>query len=250
LPEDFMTTHSLPSDSSARRLRSLEIQNYLIKIAVVVLMLLLLWRTFAGNSAPAPAPAETPAASTTPEELPFDKAESSTPSALAAPGLKTPAVSPASPAAASRVEVVDAPNTAAPKSPAIHGELSAEQINRTTQRLVEAAFRDPRYSGRFVDAWIKRAGAAPSGSFAFPEPFVGEVVGPTQQPDGYRDYQIWGDGLRDTQAQRPGSVWYMVLWNLDPASGRASIESLSIGGKEIVHDWRPYMKDRVSVQVE
>lgn len=239
-----MATHSLPSDSTARRLRSLEIQNYLIKIAVVVLTLLLLWRTFSGNPSPVPSPV----AIAVPEDLPIAAQQPGAPADATSPELKTPGSIPHTPA------LFGAPlgtsSAAAAKAPLLREDLSKAQIYRITQQLVEATFRDPRYKSRVAEAWSKRAGAVPSGSLVFPEPFVGEIVGPTPQADGYRDYQVWGDGLRDPQAQRPGSVWYMVLWNFDPTTGRAFVESLSIGGKEIVHDWRPYSQDRISVEVE
>lgn len=258
-----MTTHSLPSDSTARRLRSLEIQNYLIKAAVVVLMLLLLWRTFSGSPAPAPVAPEAadpaaPVASGAPAEaapeLPQDKSLEKSPTAtldaLTAASLKSPVAAVAAPAGAPRNETKPAPSVAEPKAPVVKGDLSAAQVYRTTQRLIETTFRDPRYSVRFAEAWKQRTHANPSSNFVFPQPFVGQVVGPTPQPEGYRDYQVWGDGLVDGEAQQPSGVWYMVLWNFDPATSRAYVESLSIGGKEIVRDWRPYSKERVSVVVE
>jgi len=253
-----MATHSLPSDSTARRLRSLEIQNYLIKIAVVVLMLLLLWRTFSGG--PAPAPVEAPAAGTaevtgavevaSPDDMPQEKAAPSKHDALTAASVSTPGLATTAPAATTRIETNNSVSIAEPKAPAAYANPSPAQIYRTTQQLIEATYRDPRYRSRFDEAWSKRTHATPSGRFLFPETLLGQVVGPTQQTDGFRDYQVWGEGLVDAQAQRPSSVWYMVLWNFDPSTGRAYIESLSIGGKEIVHDWRPYSKERVGVEVE
>lgn len=145
--------------------------------------------------------------------------------------------------------IVETPPEKSPPQTVAGAELTREQIYAVTQALITSAFADARFTETFATAWSKRTRARPSGEFVFPANFNGDLLGPTEQLDGLVDYQLWGAGLRDNASPQAHDVWYMVLWNYDRQKHQASLESLFIAGKEIVHDWRPFSKKRISVEV-
>ncbi len=233
-----MTVDALQSDPLGRRIKSLELQNLLIKLAVVVLLTFLVWRTIASNSLNAP-PEVTSAPAADPQ-LPGP-----TVNEVASVRQPEPSIVPA----ADELPAAEPAKEPAPEPVQMPAKLSDEQAYRAAQTLITRVSGDAKYATLFAEAWARQTGSAPTGNFSFPENFAGDLIAPTPTAGGRSSYELWGSGLKDPQRPNAPAVWYKALLSYDAATGEVRLESLLIAGRPVVRDWHPESEQELTTMV-